>query len=143
MSSNLKNPLYRYYNCNIQCPKFIASEIQGDKVSFNSYDNGIVLETGEFTTSGTSFTITPACLAQANCCGELTVYFKNATLFYSHISMILVTKTNGVIADTNVVLYQNLGNITSVTAVKSGNTGVTITLTSGQSCFAKWIFRGY
>ena len=143
MSSNLKNPLYRYYNCNIQCPKFIASEIQGDKVSFNSYDNGIVLETGEFTTSGTSFTITPACLTQANCCGELTVYFKNATLFYSHIAMILVTKTNGVIADTNVVLYQNLGNITSVTAAKSGNTGVTITLTSGQSCFAKWIFRGY
>lgn len=141
MSSALKNPLYRYYNCNIQCPKLLCNEIQATNVSFSSYTNGIKLETGEFTTSASTFTISPNCLTQTNCCGELTVYFKNDTLSFAHVAMILVSKTNGTIPVQNVVLYQNLGNLT-VTAAPSGSTGVTVDTGAGNTCFAKWIFRG-
>lgn len=145
MSSALKNPLYRYYNCNIQCPKFISNEIQADKVSFSSYSNGIMLETGEFVNNANTFTISPQCLSGNNCCGELTVYLKNDSLFYSHVVMILVSKSNGTIPTANVVLYQNSGNVvgtTQITAAPSGTSSVLITLPAGFLCTAKWIFRG-
>lgn len=142
MSSALKNPLYRYYNCNIQCPKFISNEIQADKVSFASYANDVKLEVGEVVNAVTSFIVSPMCLSLPNCCGELTLYLKNETLFYAHVVMILVSKSNGTIPASNVVMYQNVGNLTSITAAPSGTTGVLVTLPTGMPCTAKWIYRG-
>ena len=151
MSQIVKDPLFRYYNCNLQAPRIKANEIYTDKISFGTYtDSDINVESGKFNSMNTTFVISPEdfSLNRLNACGELTLYAINNDLNISHVLMIVATKSAGTISTSNVVAYQSVGNCinnsgtTTIipTAVPSGSTNILITFPF--SVYLKWIWRG-
>jgi hypothetical protein len=144
-----KDPIYRYYNCNIQAPRIRANEIYTEKISFGTYaESDVNLESGKFDLIGTVFDIFPADFARSNACGELTLYAVNNDLSISHVMMIVATKSGGTISTANVVAYQSVGNCIKTsgtttiipTAVPSGSTGIRATFPF--EVYLKWIWRG-
>lgn len=141
---------YREYECNIECPKLKASKqlrcgkctatsIEAGSVSAGTYTftNGIKFYTGSLP-FGTVHTITPSALpplGATECAGEMTFYLNND--LYVNVTMGAVVKSRGVMLQT--LLYQRVGNFTSVELTFSGN-NVILTISPGGTC--KWIYRG-
>lgn len=134
----IRDPDYRYYNCNLQTPNLKCENLKTETLDFTSWKaSGINLESG-YIPFATAFQISPSSLSQFNAAGELTVYLKNDPENYTHVLMYLVTKTGGVL---NAPLdYQKYGNFTTLTTSISGTNTVTITIDPGAVC--RWIWRG-
>jgi hypothetical protein len=141
---------YREYECNINCPKIKASKIfrcpdcrlgavtadslTADSISFSG---GIAMYTGS-SPFGTTHTITPTqlpVLGNRQCNGEITFYLNND--LYVSVTMGAIVKSKNTILQT--LLYQKIGNFTSVTLSFSGN-NVILTINPGGTC--KWVYRG-
>lgn len=140
---------YREYDCNIECYKLKASKhlrcgkctatsIDTDSISADVYDlSGVKLYSGS-SPFGTTHTITSAqlpVLGNAQCNGDITFYLNND--LYVNVSMAVIVKSKGTILQT--LLYQNVGNFTSVTLTFSGN-NVILTVSPGATC--KWVYKG-
>jgi hypothetical protein len=132
------DPDYRYYNCNIQCPKLKSSVFQADSAQITQwYPSGIYMENGVLP-YGSVLDIAPTALQQRNCTGELTLYMKNETADVTEIVMLIVTKAGGII--TQALPYQTVGTFTSATLQILNNT--TLRLTTSPACNCFWVWRG-
>lgn len=133
------DPEYRYYNCNIQCPKLKTNTFQADNLVIASYSpSGIKLLNG-LIPFGTVLTISPDALLESNACGELSVYLKNIGTSVVAVMMITVTKSNGVITKVNP--YQTVGNLTS-SAVDIGSDQKSVKITISPGAKGSWLWRG-
>jgi len=134
----VRDPLYRYYNANLQTPRLKCEELYVKTLNATSWtQNGVVLETGDLPFA-TVFNISPECLADPTCCGELTLYLKNEGQKMSAVVMNVVTKAGGTLSPP--VTYQNVGNFTTVTLTTPNASTVRVTIAPGGIC--KWIWRG-
>lgn len=146
MSSIVRDPDYRYYNCNIQAPKLYGSEIHADKISFDEYtESGVMLETG-ISPLNTTHTIAIKCLTKSNCCGELTLYLKNEITNIAQVIMLTLSKTGGTFTSGNINEYQRWGNYSTTsgqnyTYSTPTTSSVGIALTGGPAEI-KWVWRG-
>lgn len=132
------DPNYRYYNCNIQCPKLKSKTFQADSAEITTWSpSGIYNENGTVP-YGSVLDIAPTALLQKNCTGELTLYMKNDTANATELVMIIVTKSNDVI--TEALPYQTIGTFAQATLTVPNNT--TIRITSSPPCNLYWIWRG-
>lgn len=149
-----KNPAYRYYNCNIQAPRLLGTEIHGDQISFDRYENGMGFETGNNADYNKEHVIILSSLDDINpdMCGELTVYAQNIANKLSHVLMIVITKNNNVMTNDDVVLYQSVGNC----RITTGSTTTLPTVVPFQdapdggvriefpySMTIRWVWRGF
>lgn len=140
---------YREYECNIDCPKLKASKrfrcpdcilgnVTADSLKVTSINqSGITTITGS-SAFGTVHTITPTQLpnlGNKECNGEITFNLNNDT--YVNTSLAVIVKTKGVILQT--LIYQRVGNFTSVVLSYSGN-NLVLTVSPAGTC--RWIFRG-
>jgi hypothetical protein len=140
---------YRYYECNINCPKLKASKklrcpecelgaVTATSLSVNSFNmNGVRHYTGSSTLS-TTHTITATelpLLANRDMSGEITFYLTND--LYVNVTMAVVVKSAGVITLTQI--YQRVGNFTTIDLTASGNT---LILTLSPEATMTWIYRG-
>jgi hypothetical protein len=134
----VRDPLYRYWNTNQQCPYFKSQGVSTDTLDFRTWTaSGIKLESGQID-FGTVFNISPSTFGLTNVIGELTVYFKNDAENYVHILMCIITKVGGTMSSP--LVYQSVGNITTTTVTAGSNTTVRIQTSQGVEC--KWIWRG-
>lgn len=133
----VRNPIYRYHNCNLQSPRLLCEDLKTDTLEFNRWTaSGITLQSGELDFANV-FLISPTSLALSNAVGELTVYLKNEAENYVHIVMYIITKTGGIL---NTPLnYQTVGNLNTVTTSTPNNSTVRIAIDPGAVC--KWIWR--
>lgn len=135
----IKDPIYRYYNSNIQCPNIKTEKLtckQADIASLGntvSTLNGAMPLSSRFIIDSVEFPI----LSQKNIAGELTLYLKNDALNVCNVSTSILIKTNNVI--TNADFYQKVGNFIVQTITISGNTLV-VTVSPAASLY--WVFRG-
>ena len=139
MSSIVKDPIYRYLNCNLQTPNMKTGKLTATSVDIESLSNDLFTSHGIFL-FGSSFTfsssVIPA-LSQRNCSGELTLYIKNNSLNVANVTTIILIKTNNTL--TNADFYQRVGNLASLTtAIVSNN--LVVTISPGATC--RWVFRG-
>jgi hypothetical protein len=142
---------YRKYECNIECYKMKASkkfrcatcelgDAQADSLTTEQLllSPGFVsMYTGSFPI-GTTHVITPALLpvlGNWSCNGEITLFLNND--IYVNVTMGVIVKATGNILQT--LVYQRVGNLTSVEMTFSGN-DVTITTSPATTC--RWIYRG-
>lgn len=137
--SNLSAPYMKATKA-VKAPLVKATTLEADKLnvtSLNMTSAGIVTYTGSFPISTThTFTSTqlpPLGNQSAN--GELTLYLNNDT--YAQVAMAVVIRTRG--ATLQALIYQNVGNFTSVASTISGN-NVVITVSPAATC--SWIYRG-
>jgi len=140
---------YREYDCNIECYKMKASKFfrctkcelgsaKADSLDVATLKIGPIYTYTGSSDFGTTHTITSTqlpLLANAQCNGDVTFYLNND--LYVGVSMGAIVKSKGTILQT--LLYQNVGNFTSVALSFSGN-NVILTVSPGATC--KWIFRG-
>jgi hypothetical protein len=135
----IKDPIYRYYNSNIQCPNIKTEKLtckQADIASLGntvSTLNGSMPLSSRFIIDSVEFPI----LLQKNIAGELTLYLKNDALNVCNVSTSILIKTNNVI--TNADYYQKVGNLTTQTISISGNT---LVVTVSPAATLYWVFRG-
>lgn len=144
--------VYRAFNANISCPKLKATKefrcpncmitsatiddlTISDSLAFS--DTGVKFYSGSFAMS-TTHTFTSAelpCLGEEYCNGELSLYLNNDV--YANVTMAAIVRA----ASTNVqaLIYQRVGNFTSVEMTISGN-DVVVTCSPQATC--KWLFRG-
>jgi hypothetical protein len=132
------DPDYRYYNCNIECPKLKSKVFQADSAEFTTWSpSGIFMENGSVP-YGSILTIAPSALTQKNCTGELTLYLKNDTSNVTELVMLIVTKANNVI--TQALPYQTVGTLNSVVISIPNTTSIVATIS--PACDCSWIWRG-
>jgi hypothetical protein len=137
-TSIVRDPLYRYWNTNQQCPYFKSQGVSTDTLDFRTWTaSGITLQSGQID-FGTVFNISPTAFGLDNVVGELTVYMKNDAENYVHMQMYIITKVNKTLQPP--VNYQSVGNITTITTTTPSNTVVRIQTSQGAEC--KWIWRG-
>jgi hypothetical protein len=144
--------VYRVYECNISCPKIKgAKELRCPKCQFDAAtitdltisnsllfsDNGVQMISGSFPTSTThTFTSTELpCLGEASCNGELSLYLNND--IYANVTMAAIVRAKSVTLQA--LIYQRVGNFTSVEMAISGN-NIVVTCSPQATC--KWLFRG-
>lgn len=138
MSSIVRDPIYRYWNTNQQCPYIKCEGLDTDYLGFRSWRaSGITLESGQIDFN-TTFDISPDLLGNANAVCELTIYLKNDGENLVHILMYIITKANNTISTP--LNYQTVGNYTSVITTTVANRTIRIQLSKGAEC--KWITRG-
>lgn len=142
---------YRSYECNICCPKLKAlkslecttcnlgraSAVSLTTGSLTFGNTGVEMHTG-FSPLATTHVFTSTelpPLANRECNGEITFYLNND--LYVNVTMAAVVKSAGAILQT--VIYQRVGNYTSVDLTFSGNV-VTLTVNPPANC--RWIWRG-
>lgn len=134
-----KDPIYRYYNSNIQCPNLKTETLTVNYLNPGSLSNDLLVSHGIFL-FGTSFTFNSSvlsALSQRNLSGELTLYIKNDALDVANVTTIILIKTANVL--TNADFYQRVGNLTSLTtAIVSNN--LVVSISPGATC--RWVFRG-
>ena len=139
MSSIIKDPIYRYLNCNLQTPNMKTGKLTATSVDIESLSNDLYTSHGIFL-FGNSFTFSSAvipALSQRNVSGELTLYIKNDSLNVANVTTIILIKTNNTL--TNADFYQRVGNLASLTtAIVSNN--LVVTISPGATC--RWVFRG-
>jgi hypothetical protein len=142
---------YREHECNISAPyvrgtKAVkapvvqattvnATNVNTDSLTFS--DTGVQFYTGTFPL-GTTHTFTATqipSLASQSCNGELSLYLNNDV--YVNVTMAVITRAKGVTQQA--LIYQNVGNFTSVVSSISGN-NVDFTVSPAATC--SWIFRG-
>jgi hypothetical protein len=143
---------YRFYECNLdcyklkaekefRCPKCMLGEVTTDKVTSKEFVlSPSYIETHNgFFSMNTTHTFTPAeleCLGSRNCSGELTLFLNNDV--YASCTLCVVVKAGGVILQT--LIYQRVGNYTSISLAASGNNN--LILTCDPAAEVRWIFRG-
>lgn len=135
----IKDPLYRYYNCNIQAPHLKSGTIHADVLASVSLPNGISTLEGVMP-FGTKFLFNSSVIPtlEKSCvCGELTLFIKNESLNLAQIVTFILIKSGGVL--TNSDFYQKVGNFSSVTASNVSN-NLQVVISPGGLC--RWIFRG-
>lgn len=138
MSSIVRDPIYRYWNTNQQCPYIKCEGLDTDYLNFRIWTaSGITLQSGQIDFD-TIFNISPNLLSNANTVGELTIYFKNDGENLVHMLMLIVTKVNSVLGSP--LNYQSVGNMTPVIVTIPNNNTVRIQADQGAEC--KWIWRG-
>lgn len=141
---------YRKYECNIECPKLKATKkfrcaecslgaATADSLTVGTfnYSGGIKTYTGS-SAFATVHTITPTqlpVLGNKECNGEISFYLNND--LYVNVTMACVVKSKNTILQT--LIYQRVGNFTSVELTFSGN-NLILTISPGGTC--KWIYRG-
>lgn len=142
---------YRRYECNIQCYKMKASkefrcakceaaELYAGKLEVDKLclmPGNICMYSGSFP-MGITHTISQnelPLLANRQCSGSIEFYLNND--LYVNLTMGAVVKAGGVILQT--LLYQRVGNFTSVELNPSGNS---IVLTCNPQGTCRWVFRG-
>lgn len=142
--------VYRKYNCNLKCPKFKADkQFRCPHCLIDTADIGTLNVTsqfnignvqtfaGSFTTSTThTFTSTQLpCLGETSCNGELSLYLNNDT--YANVTMAAIVRAKN--TTIQALIYQRVGNFTSVEMAISGDT-IVVTCSPAATC--NWIFRG-
>ena len=137
--SNLSAP-YLKGTRGVITPKLTATTVVADQLQVGSLsltNSSISTYTGSFPISTThTFTSTelpPLGNQSAN--GELTLYLNNDA--YAQVAMAVLVRAKG--TTLQALIYQNVGNFTSVASSISGNT-VTITVNPAGTC--SWVFRG-
>jgi hypothetical protein len=132
------DPDYRYYNCNIQCPKLKSNTFQTDSFESASLSpSNIQCENG-YGGPSLTFDIAPAALQASNSTGELTVYLKNELAPTIAVIMIVVSKSGGVI--TQALPYQTVSTFTTATVSIPNNTSIRITMYPAGK--VQWIWQG-
>jgi hypothetical protein len=143
--------LYRKYECNIHCYKMKASKefrcakceadelhagvLDVDKLCLTPGD--VCMYSGSFP-MGTTHTITPTqltVLSNRQCSGSIEFYLNNDV--YVNLTMGGVVKASNTILQT--LVYQRIGNFTSVELTSSGNN---LVLTCNPQATCRWTFRG-
>lgn len=174
---------YRYYDCNIQCPKMKARTMRADTLLASSIDatdiesqsltttnlDATSITTGSINATSGDLTAnkieaTEICSSPADVCffsgtsalatthtitstqlphltnarmsGSLTFYLENDV--YINTSMAAIVKTRGTIVQ--VIIYQRIGNYTTVEIASSGNNQIIITTNPASQL--RWIFMG-
>lgn len=140
---------YREYECNISAPylkgrKGIRTpKIESQDITTGSLNaehlsmSGVHVYSGTFP-FGTTFTFTPAileCLGEESCNGELSLYLNNDA--YVNVTMAVIVRAKR--TTLQALIYQRIGNFTSVESSISGN-NVVFTVNPGATC--SWVFRG-
>lgn len=162
---------YRYYDCNLQCPKMKARELRCPRIGNVLYVNdtsvevkGDLLVSGNLTVTGdlhisgfvhepsgirvyngtlpfaTTHYITAAMLPVLNntyCNGELSLYMNNGDS-YANVTLAAIIKVGGVLSQT--LVFQRVGNFTSVEMYASGTNAIQILVNPGATI--RWIYRG-
>lgn len=135
---------YRWYNCNIQCPKMKCDEIDATTANFTTFGpNGIHMYSG-VKGSSTTHTFTSADipeLSNTTMTGELTLYLKNTVANVANVTMTGITRAGNTFPANGTALYQRIGNFTSVEFTTS-DANKTITYTVNPAAECTWIFRG-
>ena len=142
---------YREHECNLSAPyirgtKAVktplvsattvnATNVNASSLTFSGA--GVQFYTGSFPLS-TTHTFTPTqlpFLANQSCNGELSLYLNNDA--YAAVVMAVIVRTKGTTLQN--LIYQNVGNFTSVTSsISSGN--AVFTVSPAATC--SWVFRG-
>lgn len=143
-SRKLGDPNYRWYNCNLQAPRIKCDQVDATTANFTTFGpNGIRMYSG-IKSSSTTHTFTSADipeLANTTMTGELTLYLTNKEANVSNVTMTAITKANSTFPTGGTVLYQRVGNFTSVEFTTSdANKSITFTISPAAAC--TWIFRG-
>lgn len=142
---------YRKYECNIHCYKMKASKefrcakCEADELHAGTLEvdklcltpGNVCMYSGTFPMS-TTHTITSTelpLLANRECNGSIEFYLNND--LYVNVTMGAIVKAGGSILQT--LLYQRIGNFTSVEMTYSGND---VVLTCNPQATCKWVFRG-
>lgn len=143
--------VYREYVSNIQCFKMKATkefrcakceadELHADLLNVDKLcltPGEVCMYSGSFSMN-TTHTITSTelpLLANRQCSGSIEFYLNND--LYVNVTMGAIVKAGGSILQT--LLYQRVGNFTSVDLASSGNT---IILTCNPQATCRWVFRG-
>lgn len=135
---------YRWYNCNIQCPKMKCDQLDVTTVNLASLGaNGVSSHAG-YKSSSTShvFTSTDIPSLSLSCMsGELTMYMTNCAANVSNITLSGFTRANGGFPSGGSIIYQRIGNATNV-EMTTNDTSDTVTITVDPAMDCRWIFRG-
>lgn len=144
--------VYRKFNANISCPKLKATkefrcpqcylgEVEVETLSVTGHlafhDSNIKMYSGSFPMS-TTHTLTPTqlpCLGESSCNGELSLYLNNDV--YANVTMAAIVRASS--TTIQALIYQRVGNFTSVEMAISGNN---IVVTCNPQAKCNWIFRG-
>lgn len=145
-------PFYREHECNLSAPYIrgvkgvSTSKLQADDVSTQTIevsdtiaftDAGVKIYTGSFSLS-TTHTFTSAQLpplGSLTANGELVLYLNND--IYANVSMAALVRAKG--TTIQALIYQRVGNFTSVEMSVSGN-NVVVTCSPAATC--NWMYRG-
>ena len=142
---------YRFYECNLdcyklkaekefRCPKCILGAVEAQSLSTGSLtlSPSSVKTYNGFFPLGTTHTFTSTQLpplANRECNGEMTLYLNND--LYVNVTLSVIVKSSGTILQ--VLVYQRVGNYTSVEMAISGNS---VVLTCSPAATVRWIYRG-
>lgn len=142
--NKLGDPNYRWYNCNIQAPRIKCDQLDATKVNAVTLgQNGISMYSG-FKSSSTThvFSVTDIpSLDLDNMSGELSLYLLNTAANVSNVTMSGITRVNDTFPTGGTVIYQRIGNFTSVElSFSSANKTVTFTVSPAAEC--RWFYRG-
>jgi hypothetical protein len=137
--SNLSAPYVRGTKA-LKAPTVQATTVNATSLNANSLtlaDSGIEFYSGSFPNSAThTFTSTQIpSLASDSCNGELSLYLNNDA--YVGVAMAVVVRAKNVTLQN--LLYQKVGNFTSIEASISGN-DLVFTVSPAATC--SWFFRG-
>lgn len=143
-SNKLGDPNYRWHNCNLQAPRIKCDQLDATIATFTTFGpNGIRMYSG-VKSSSTTHTFTSTDIPELDnnlMTGELTLYLTNASANASNVSMTGITRAGNVFPSNGTVIYQNIGNFTSVEfATSNANKSITFTVNPAAKC--TWIFRG-
>lgn len=143
-------PDYRTYNCNLQAPKVYCNELTVGTLNFqNNGGSQIQLQPSQIYQNqgyfgiGKTFTITSTFIpvfGNTTFSGTLTCYFQDPVTNSSDVALLVIAKNAGS-ANITALIYQQYGNIGTVTV--SATTATQVTLTILVSCECRWIFQGF
>ena len=135
---------YRWYNCNIQAPRIKCDQLDATTINVATLgDDGISTHSGYKASSTThvfSSSDIPS-LDQQNMAGELSLYLLNTSANVSNVTMSGITRVNYSFPTGGVVIYQRIGNFTSV-EVAFNNTTNPVTYTCDPAAECRWFYRG-
>lgn len=127
---------YRKYECNLET--YYLKALKGFRApSLTLTPSDIFTYNGQFplnTTHVFSPTNLPP-LANTECNGEMTLYLNNGA--YVNVSLAIIVKAAGTILQA--LVYQRVGNFTTLNMAISGNT---VVLTCSPAGTVRWVYRG-
>jgi hypothetical protein len=144
----VRDPIYRYYNCNIQAPNLKCETLSAKEIDITEQ---VLSPSGIHTYNGykplaTSHTFTTAdipVLENATMCGELTMYAVNPGQEKAGVVFASLAKSEGQYTYLN--FFQSNGNLTGVT-FNNGNTSpgnmLSFTILFSPAVAVRWVFRG-
>lgn len=139
-----RDPYYRYYNCNIQCPRIKCEQLETESTISTTVlqPSGVSVYNGYFPVAS-SFDFTSTQIPFLNnyqFSGELTLYMKNDLAKVCNVTTAYVVKAGGAMTTTTTLIFQRCGNMTAVNLNITSGTSFTIIVDPAVEC--RWIFRG-